>query len=80
MEHPIRRKDDVERGPLSEQVDMQEKRSEGEVDGGAEARWAAEPERIAQMVVAPVARVEWEEVAALPETARGEGGFGHTGR
>jgi len=37
-------------------------------------------ERIAQMVVAPVSRVEWEPVAALPETQRGEGGFGSTGR
>jgi dUTP pyrophosphatase len=35
--------------------------------------------RIAQLVVAPVARVEWARVAALPPTARGAGGFGHTG-
>jgi dUTP pyrophosphatase len=35
--------------------------------------------RIAQMIVAPVARVEWEEVSELPATRRGEGGFGHTG-
>jgi dUTP pyrophosphatase len=34
--------------------------------------------RIAQMVVAPVARVAWREVAALPPTPRGAGGFGHT--
>jgi dUTP pyrophosphatase len=37
-------------------------------------------DRIAQLVIAPVSRAEWEEVEALPETARGEGGFGHTGR
>jgi dUTP diphosphatase len=37
-------------------------------------------ERIAQMVIAPVVRVDWEEVTSLPETARGEGGYGHTGR
>ena len=37
-------------------------------------------ERIAQMVVAPVARIRWEERAALPETERGAGGFGSTGR
>lgn len=37
-------------------------------------------ERIAQMVVAKHQRVEWEEVGALSETVRGEGGFGHTGR
>ncbi|MBM3613799.1 MAG: dUTP diphosphatase [Alphaproteobacteria bacterium] len=35
--------------------------------------------RIAQLVVAPVARVAWEEVATLPDTARGAGGFGSTG-
>ena len=37
-------------------------------------------DRIAQLVIAPVARAEWEEVEALGETSRGEGGFGHTGR
>lgn len=37
-------------------------------------------ERIAQMVVASHARVEWEAVADLSATGRGEGGFGHTGR
>jgi dUTP pyrophosphatase len=36
--------------------------------------------RIAQLVVAPVARVAWAEVAALPPSARGAGGFGSTGR
>lgn len=36
--------------------------------------------RIAQMVVMPVPRVSWSEVKDLPDTARGEGGFGHTGR
>ncbi len=35
--------------------------------------------RIAQLVVAPVARVAWRPVAALDETARGDGGFGSTG-
>jgi dUTP pyrophosphatase len=30
-------------------------------------------------VVAPVVRVTWDEVAELPETARGKGGFGHSG-
>jgi dUTP pyrophosphatase len=34
--------------------------------------------RIAQLVVAPVARVAWQEVRALPDTARGAGGFGST--
>jgi len=36
--------------------------------------------RIAQMVIAPVARVRIEEVDSLDETARGDGGFGSTGR
>jgi dUTP diphosphatase len=36
-------------------------------------------DRIAQMVVAPVTRVAWEEVEELLPTERGEGGFGHTG-
>jgi dUTP pyrophosphatase len=36
-------------------------------------------DRIAQLVVQPVPRVEWEEVEALPLSARGAGGFGHTG-
>ncbi|MDR2131761.1 MAG: dUTP diphosphatase [Clostridiales Family XIII bacterium] len=36
-------------------------------------------DRVAQMVVARFERVAWETVSALPETERGEGGFGHTG-
>lgn len=35
--------------------------------------------RIAQIVVAPVCRIDWSEVDDLPPTARGAGGFGHTG-
>ena len=35
--------------------------------------------RIAQMVIAPVVRVEVVEVDSLPGTARGDGGFGHSG-
>jgi len=37
-------------------------------------------DRIAQMVVAPYTRVQWEEKESLDETKRGVGGFGHTGR
>jgi dUTP pyrophosphatase len=37
-------------------------------------------ERIAQMVIAPVVQASWTEVDSLDETARGEGGFGSTGR
>ncbi len=39
-------------------------------------------ERIAQLVVAPVMRVQWEDIGDEPleATKRGAGGFGHTGR
>ena len=36
-------------------------------------------DRVAQLVVAPVTRVAWREVAALPASSRGDGGFGSTG-
>ena len=37
-------------------------------------------DRIAQMVLAPVIKMELEEVDQLPETIRGSGGFGSTGK
>ncbi len=37
-------------------------------------------ERIAQLVVAPYTKVDWNEVTTLSETVRGEGGFGSTGK
>jgi len=37
-------------------------------------------DRIAQLLITPVARVNPVEVSSLDETARGAGGFGHTGR
>jgi dUTP pyrophosphatase len=36
-------------------------------------------DRIAQMVICPVARARWDEVQDLGETERGAGGFGSTG-
>ena len=36
-------------------------------------------DRIAQLVVAPVSRVEWQQVTELDTTSRNAGGFGHTG-
>jgi dUTP pyrophosphatase len=39
-----------------------------------------EGDRIGQLVLCPVARIAWEVVADLPETERGTGGFGSTGR
>ncbi|MCC6581279.1 MAG: dUTP diphosphatase [Phycisphaeraceae bacterium] len=35
--------------------------------------------RIAQLVILPVPRVQWNLVPELPPTERGSGGFGHTG-
>lgn len=35
--------------------------------------------RIAQLVIAPVVRIVWDEVTELPATARAKGGFGHSG-
>lgn len=46
---------------------------------GAEPFVIQRGDRIAQMIVAPVTRVEWEPVEILPDTERGAGGFGHTG-
>lgn len=37
-------------------------------------------ERVAQMLIAAVPRINWNEVSKLPATARGAGGFGSTGR
>jgi dUTP pyrophosphatase len=37
-------------------------------------------QRLAQLVVSPLARPRPREAAALPETGRGAGGFGHTGK
>jgi len=37
-------------------------------------------DRIAQMVIAKHETVSWKAVKELNETARGEGGYGHTGK
>ena len=37
-------------------------------------------DRVAQMVLTPIIRMELEETNELPETIRGEGGFGSTGK
>lgn len=50
------------------------------------ANFSAEPftispgDRIAQMVVARYAHVDWESVGVLSDSERGEGGFGHSGK
>ena len=37
-------------------------------------------DRIAQMILTPIAKMELEEANELPKTLRGEGGFGSTGK
>ena len=37
-------------------------------------------DRIAQMVLMPILKIEFKEVDELPETLRGSGGFGSTGK
>ena len=46
----------------------------------AEVQRVAPGERIAQLVVAPFLKASFEEAETLNDTARGEGGFGSTGR
>lgn len=50
------------------------------INHGAETFVIKNNERIAQMVFAPFTRAVFDEVSELGQTARGEGGFGHTGR
>ncbi|WP_438273740.1 dUTP diphosphatase [Nitrobacter sp.] len=50
------------------------------VNLGREAFTIRRGERIAQMIVAPVTRVELARADTLPATSRGSGGFGSTGR
>ena len=49
-------------------------------NGGSEPFAIRRGDRIAQLVVAPVARVEWIESDELSASARESGGFGSTGR
>jgi dUTP pyrophosphatase len=46
---------------------------------GRETVMITRGQRVAQLVVAPVSRVAWQEAASLPETSRGTGGHGSTG-
>ncbi|NPV46279.1 MAG: dUTP diphosphatase [Armatimonadetes bacterium] len=54
--------------------------SVGLINLSREAHTIRRGDRIAQMVIAPVNRAEWEVVNVLSDTVRGSGGFGHTGR
>lgn len=49
------------------------------INHGHEPFEVKDGERIAQLVVARYVRAEWQEVADLAVSARGAGGFGHTG-
>jgi dUTP pyrophosphatase len=49
------------------------------INHSGEAFTIARGMKIAQLVVAPHARVEWNETATLETTSRGAGGFGSTG-
>ena len=37
-------------------------------------------DRVAQMILTPIAKIDLNEVEVLPDTLRGEGGFGSTGK
>lgn len=37
-------------------------------------------DRIAQMVIQKIEKIQWQLMDDLPQTERGEGGFGHTGK
>ena len=50
------------------------------INHGTEAFVIARGDRLAQMVVAPVARCRWVEADSLDATARGAGGFGSSGQ
>ena len=50
------------------------------INHGTESFVVCRGDRIAQMVVAPVSRATWDLRLELPGTARGSGGFGHTGQ
>jgi len=47
---------------------------------GSEPTTISRGDRIAQLVIAPVARAKLERVDTLPDTRRGGGGFGSTGK
>jgi dUTP pyrophosphatase len=50
------------------------------VNLGADPYTIAHGERIAQMIVAPVVQARFDVIETFDATARGEGGFGSTGR
>ena len=55
-------------------------RYEGVFNHGKESFIINNKDRVAQMVLTPVIKMEFEETDNLPDTLRGEGGFGSTGK
>jgi dUTP pyrophosphatase len=49
------------------------------VNLGAEPVTLTRGQRIAQLILAPVAQLAWRQVSELPDSVRGAGGFGSTG-
>jgi dUTP pyrophosphatase len=49
------------------------------INHGGDPFQVSRGDRVAQLVIAPVAPTRFERVDILPETGRGEGGFGSTG-
>ncbi len=54
--------------------------SPGTINHGSEKFLVNNGDRIAQMVLMPVLKFEFEETKDLPDTLRGSGGFGSTGK
>ena len=50
------------------------------INWGSEVFLINRGDRIAQMVICPVVMAEFTESPELPESIRGDGGFGHTGK
>ena len=50
------------------------------INHGTEPFTITAGDRIGQIVLNKVERIEWKEVDNLPDTIRGEGGFGSTGK
>ena len=72
------------RHPLANGVGVVDSDYRGEIkvalqNSGDEPFLIRDGDRIAQLLVMPVAAVTWKEVSELPPTERGEGGFGSTG-
>lgn len=52
----------------------------GLINLGKESFLINRGDRIAQLVLSPVVRIDFEVAAMLEATSRGDGGFGHTGK